>query len=463
MWGLFVLSLVLLTGPVPFALVPAADGACTGSGGVPALVGHRGAPRGAGEWAAPAVCFAQRAADEGCPACGSVASWIRDPLRVSGKHWCRLRGVGMAGAALAFSSLRGGGKKQKRRAKSMRHVLEDLAQTSLHNSGIQSTPLQGDGALKVSARAPCLGSRRFGQTAGEAGRQHLREQQHARWQWQLVNRRAQRQCRVVIDGSNVLKHGGGRAKVGNMVGLVAAVEDQLKVAQAEILVIIDHWVAKEVGKAALAQLQSADYTLRVARDYVSADVRIMQAAKAHHALVVTNDRYLHHCPWYAASTCEQAGPPHPQLDAEPSHLEGAVEQAAETAPGKAPWPVAPDEWLWTRQHAYRFSRLGAGAGAAQALPEEVQAQQPVAARPQPAWRLRPAEHFRQQKEGGALSSADAPHDMDELAHLDLARLSLENEVSAHGRGALRSGCALQTCDQEVTAGARGVHVTGGRC
>ena len=36
--------------------------------------------------------------------------------------------------------------------------------------------------------------------------------------------------RVVIDGSNVLKHGGGKPKVGNIVGLVAATEERLKVA-----------------------------------------------------------------------------------------------------------------------------------------------------------------------------------------------------------------------------------------
>ena len=39
-----------------------------------------------------------------------------------------------------------------------------------------------------------------------------------------------RRHRVVIDGSNVLKHGGGKPKVGNMVGLVAATEERLKVA-----------------------------------------------------------------------------------------------------------------------------------------------------------------------------------------------------------------------------------------
>jgi len=40
-----------------------------------------------------------------------------------------------------------------------------------------------------------------------------------------------------------------------------------------MLVIVDHWVAKEMGAAALAQLKAGDYTVRVARDHVSADVR----------------------------------------------------------------------------------------------------------------------------------------------------------------------------------------------
>jgi hypothetical protein len=34
---------------------------------------------------------------------------------------------------------------------------------------------------------------------------------------------------VVIDGSNVLKHGGGKPKLGNLVGLVACVEESLQV------------------------------------------------------------------------------------------------------------------------------------------------------------------------------------------------------------------------------------------
>ena len=205
--------------------------------------------------------------------------------------------------------LRGGGKKQKRNARGTRHVLEELARTSLHSSAVG--PKKGHGPEGAGPYARIVrtgmmghlfdpegvpgaagiarsGAASYGRAAGEAARQKL-QQQHAGTQvWQHTRAPMRKRHRVVVDGSNVLKHGGGKAQVGNMVGLIAAVEQYLKVSQSDILVIVDHWVAKEMGQAGLAQLRSGDYTLRIARDHVSADVRIQQAAKELRAIVVTS-------------------------------------------------------------------------------------------------------------------------------------------------------------------------------
>ena len=208
----------------------------------------------------------------------------------------------------------------------MRHVLDELARTSLRNSAVRPrkatsnedtvqasilrTGMMGhyydpcvspQDSVPAQVYAPSKAT--YGREAGEAGRQQLHRQKEMRQQqWQQVQAPLRRRYRVIIDGSNVLKHGGGKGRVANMIGLVAAVEESLKVTSSEILVILDHWVAKEIGAAALAQLKSADYTLRVARTHVTADVRVQQAAYALRAYVVTNDRYLNYCPWHKYST-----------------------------------------------------------------------------------------------------------------------------------------------------------------
>ena len=328
------------------------------------------------------------------------------------------------GPAWLLSGLRGGGNRQKRRTKSARDVLEHLAQTSLHTSAAGSNKLPGSLA---APREVALGSRTFGRAAGEAGRQRLREQQQAgKQQWQQVNFRTRRRFRVVIDGSNVLKHGGGKAKVGNRIGLVAAVEDQLHVPQAEILVIVDYWVAKEIGEGGLAQLKAGGYSLRVARDYVSADIRIMQAARAQEALVVTNDRYLQHCPWQTGNTS------HPDLElgrARRSSSEGR--DGLETdGGGGGQWLATEDEWEWSRRHAYRFRR--ARAPSPRTASEDTRAGEHGCSRPRAplrpsAWHLFPSEHLASAAVGRAPASPQTPFD---LTHLDFSLLSLENEVNS---------------------------------
>ena len=233
---------------------------------------------------------------------------------------------------LAFRGLRGGGKKQKRNAKSTRHVLDELARTSLHTAAVRAKKTGGeDGKLPRIVRTGLLGhiynpeeavrgivqgaggvgssAASYGRAAGEAGRQALLLAQQAKMQWQQVKAPVRKTFRFVIDGSNVLKHLGGKPQVGNMVGLVAAVEEQMKVSQSEILVIIDHWVAKELGQSGVAQLKAADYTLRIARPPISADVRIQQAAKAMSAYVISNDRYLDYCPWHTYNISRHPHPP----------------------------------------------------------------------------------------------------------------------------------------------------------
>ena len=102
--------------------------------------------------------------------------------------------------------LRGGGKKQKRRAKSTRHVLEDLARTSLRTSAVR--PRKAVGNEGVAGAVPPLKILRtgmlghcfdpaplpprpfaasapsYGRAAGEAARQRLRQEQEAGRQWQ---------------------------------------------------------------------------------------------------------------------------------------------------------------------------------------------------------------------------------------------------------------------------------------
>ena len=105
--------------------------------------------------------------------------------------------------------LRGGGKKQKRRAKSTRHVLEDLARTSLRTSAVRSGKAGGnEGRYRVAGAIPPLKILRtgmlghcldpaplpprpfapsapsYGRAAGEAARQRLRQEQEAGRQWQ---------------------------------------------------------------------------------------------------------------------------------------------------------------------------------------------------------------------------------------------------------------------------------------
>jgi len=102
--------------------------------------------------------------------------------------------------------LRGGGKKQKRRAKSTRHVLEDLARMSLRTSAVR--PRKAVGNEGVAGPVPPLKILRtgmlghcfdpaplpprpfaasaptYGRAAGEAARQRLRQEQETGRQWQ---------------------------------------------------------------------------------------------------------------------------------------------------------------------------------------------------------------------------------------------------------------------------------------
>jgi hypothetical protein len=102
--------------------------------------------------------------------------------------------------------LRGGGKKQKRRAKSTRHVLEDLARTSLRTSAVRPRKAMGNegvaGAVPplkilrtgmlghcfdpapVPSRPFAASAPSYGRAAGEAARQRLRQEQETGRQWQ---------------------------------------------------------------------------------------------------------------------------------------------------------------------------------------------------------------------------------------------------------------------------------------
>ena len=131
----------------------------------------------------------------------------------------RLWGAPVAGAALPALPglqlrLRGGGKKQKRRAKSTRHVLEELAHTSLRASAVrprkfaaaEAPPPQAlrtgmlgyrfdPAPLLLRDSAGCAGmfggsAPSYGRAAGEAARQRLRQEQEAGRQWHQVRQPA---------------------------------------------------------------------------------------------------------------------------------------------------------------------------------------------------------------------------------------------------------------------------------
>ena len=151
--------------------------------------------------------------------------------------------------------LRGGGKKQKRNARSRADVLEELARSSLCISGVRSRKSTEDAAVVrtgpmnhqydsfvesvagVFTGGDRVGGQRassFGRAAGEAGRQQFRKQQEARQQWQHVRAPRKRRYRVIIDGSNVLKHGGGAPRVGNLVNLGVCERGLSRQAQSEL-------------------------------------------------------------------------------------------------------------------------------------------------------------------------------------------------------------------------------------
>ena len=312
--------------------------------------------------------------------------------------------------------LRGGGKRQKRNARSTAHVLEELARTSLHTgaAGTRKDAMPQSRVLRTGLMSHTLdpagtagSAASFGRTAGEAGRQQMQKQRLGLQHWQQVRAPLRRRHRVVVDGSNVLKHGGGAPSLGRLVGLVAAVEDQLNVSSSEILVMIDHWVAKELGPAALAQVKAGAYTVRIARTHVSADVRIQQAATALRARVVTNDRFLPYCPWKTCKTSEMsvAGTGaaiareqvligEPRLDATEAHLRSG-----------ALWLVSKEEWTWTARHAYRFKRKGEGGD----------------------WLLYPGEHYGRQMVRPAEQSGG-------LMGMSNLVTSLAEELSVHDEG-----------------------------
>jgi len=186
-----------------------------------------------GPWCAPALATLLCAHFMCCnsyhdAACRQVR---RLSVRISGT-------TSTAALAIPFAlQLRGGGKRQKRRAKSTRHVLEDMARTSLRTSSVRPNkdkPMQGPvrnglmghmydplpSAAVGSSGAFCSSSSSYGRAAGDAARQRQREQEDAnKPKWQSVKAPLRKRHRVIIDGSNVLKHGGGKGQIGNMVRL----------------------------------------------------------------------------------------------------------------------------------------------------------------------------------------------------------------------------------------------------
>ena len=337
------------------------------------------------------------------PVACNVAAWPTGPL------W-------EPGPRAPCLVLRGGGKRQKRNARSTAHVLQELARTSLHTAaaGTRKDAMPQSRVLRTGLMSHTLdpagtagSAASFGRTAGEAGRQQMQKQRLGLQHWQQVRAPLRRRHRVVVDGSNVLKHGGGAPSLGRLVGLVAAVEDQLNVSSSEILVMIDHWVARELGPAALAQVKAGAYTVRIARTHVPADVRIQQAATALRARVVTNDRFLPYCPWKTCKTSEMsvAGTGaaiarqqvligEPRLEATDAHLRSGDL-----------WLVSKEEWTWTARHAYRFKRKGEGGD----------------------WLLYPGEHYGSQMVRPAEQSGG-------LMGMSNLVTSLAEELSVHDEG-----------------------------
>ena len=78
--------------------------------------------------------------------------------------------------------------------------------------------------------------------------------------------------------------------MSRLVYLISSLCKFLGVEKKEILVLVDSWVSAEVGQDGMDLLAEQGAVVRVAKAGVKADVRVMQAALAAQAYIISNDK-----------------------------------------------------------------------------------------------------------------------------------------------------------------------------
>jgi len=180
--------------------------------------------------------------------------------------------------------------------------------------------------------------------------------------------------------------------------------------------------------------------------------RILQAAHALRAQVVTNDRYLLYCPWHTYNTTTASGAQ--RLEVQVGRPACHVPLACEAAQTVS--LVSRQEWTWTHRHRFAFA----------CRPPPLSAPAGVAAHvgAGSGWVIYPDKtHSTHQ------AQAEACDDQSAGALLDLARLSLQDDVLALQEPPLQQTEEMQ-CDSACTvsptsstAQGRGGQMAGNGC
>lgn len=297
--------------------------------------------------------------------------------------------------------LRGGGRKARKRAKGTRDMIEAFEQMGAYRE--DGAERVKDGAVKrpVVAASRKLAISRMREDvsmmdANTLPKQPAQEQEDGGWIQVKRKQRLWGPCKLVVDGSNVLKHGGGAARLPRLLGAVEAGLMLRTCSEQEVLIVLDVGSTRELGEEGMKELGAFRWKVRVAPRGMPADVRVMQAAQEYKAHVLTNDRYIQYCPYRT-----KVSPTSGKLYVALGHHKGGVR--LRSAHGIT-YMVSEDEWLWTYRHSLRFHHGSGG-----------------------AWVVRESDDYRMQRAEQRRAEADA-HPEDEEDEEDE---SAESE-RAHG-------------------------------